>query len=77
MRVCGQPKTPSQKARGRHKKINTPELRQLVDIATRDSVCQRLTFTEVAEIADIQACERVLRDAFESEGKYLLRLCVY
>lgn len=41
-----------------------------MQIATQDSVCRRLTFTEVADIADIQACESVLRDAFEAEGYF-------
>ena len=58
------------KLRGRHKKINTPQRRQLIDVAIQDSVSRRLTFTEVAELADIQACEKVLREAFEAEGYF-------
>lgn len=56
--------------RGRRKKIRTPQRRQLINIATKDSACRRLTFTEVAEIAEIDACERTLREAFETEGYF-------
>jgi len=49
--------------RDRHRKINTRQRRQLIDVATQDSVSRLLTFIEVA---DIQA--GVLREVFEAEG---------
>ena len=44
------------------------DIDKLIDVATQDSWHRRLPLIEVADIAEIQASERVLREAFRAEG---------
>lgn len=54
--------------RGRHP-ILSPEIRRkLMDVATTSAETRRKSFTEIAYLAGIHACEKTLRQAFALEG---------
>lgn len=65
--ICNKPATPK-KRKGRPVILDSPTRRRLVFTATENAENRRKSYTEIAEICGITACEKTLRKAFDAEG---------
>lgn len=68
-RICGQTITPRKKhERGRKYKLTPTDRCRLFSIATQDSHHRRMPLNDIARICEIQVCDQVLRNAFQTQG---------
>lgn len=68
-RIAHPPITPTRSGlRGRHSILRTPQRKKLITLATSSAENRRKSYTEIAQIAGITACNRTLRRTMISAG---------
>lgn len=68
-RIAHPPLTPiHSRLRGRHSTLRTPQREKLITLATSSAENRRKSYTEIAQMAGITACNRTLRRTMSSAG---------
>jgi len=68
-RIAHPPLTPTRnRIRGCHSILHTPQREKLITLATSSAENRRKSYTEIAQMAGLTACDRTLRRTFSSAG---------